>query len=124
MNRYNLVSLVVALAQPAEQRTVDPQVTGSTPVGHPNSPRDGLALAVMNCHARSGNRSKSLHRIAPLSGAHATNRPGHVSMEALLWSGREESGRDYTGEGPSEFRLAPSVARGGLMLGSCRQGLN
>src|ERR1700690_2960115 len=37
MNRYNLVSLVVALAQPAEQRTVDPQVTGSTPVGHPNS---------------------------------------------------------------------------------------
>src|ERR1035437_8966706 len=38
MNRYNLVSLVVALAQPAEQRTVDPQVTGSTPVGHPTSP--------------------------------------------------------------------------------------
>src|ERR1035437_619606 len=38
MNRYNLVSLVVALAQPAEQRTVDPQVTGSTPVGHPIPP--------------------------------------------------------------------------------------
>ena len=28
---------MVALAQPAEQRIVDPQVTGSTPVGHPNS---------------------------------------------------------------------------------------
>ena len=39
---------MVALAQPAEQRTVDPQVTGSTPVGHPNSPRDGLPCSVMN----------------------------------------------------------------------------
>ena len=29
---------MVALAQPAEQRTVDPQVTGSTPVGHPTPP--------------------------------------------------------------------------------------
>jgi hypothetical protein len=32
-------SATVALAQPAEQRTVDPQVTGSTPVGHPNPGR-------------------------------------------------------------------------------------
>jgi hypothetical protein len=34
---------MVALAQPAEQRTVDPQVTGSTPVGHPISTRERLA---------------------------------------------------------------------------------
>ncbi len=31
-----LGSATVALAQPAEHRTVDPKVTGSTPVGHPN----------------------------------------------------------------------------------------
>ena len=30
-----LGSATVALAQPAEHRTVDPKVTGSTPVGHP-----------------------------------------------------------------------------------------
>ena len=28
-------ALAVALAQPAEQRIVDPQVMGSTPIGHP-----------------------------------------------------------------------------------------
>ncbi len=48
---------------------MDPQVTGSTPVGHPNSPRDRRSCSVMNSHPLSGNRSKSLHRIAPLSGA-------------------------------------------------------
>ena len=33
---------VVALAQPAEHRIVDPKVTGSTPVGHPKlDPEEG-----------------------------------------------------------------------------------
>ena len=32
---------MVALAQQAEQRIVDPQVMGSTPIGHPNSTLDG-----------------------------------------------------------------------------------
>jgi hypothetical protein len=72
-------------------QTVDPQVTGSTPVGHPNSPRERPARAVMSSHARSLNRSKSLHRIAPLPGALAAHDPGRVSQDALDWSGREES---------------------------------
>jgi hypothetical protein len=29
---------LVAIAQPAEHRTVDPKVMGSTPIGHPNKP--------------------------------------------------------------------------------------
>ncbi len=37
MNQALYLSVdVVALAQPAEHRIVDPKVTGSTPVGHPS----------------------------------------------------------------------------------------
>ncbi len=46
MNQALYLSVdVVALAQPAEHRIVDPKVTGSTPVGHPTrSPWSGSEL--------------------------------------------------------------------------------
>jgi hypothetical protein len=49
----------------------------------------------MSSHARSRNRSKSLHRIAPPAGALTTHGPGRVSQDALDWSGREESSRCF-----------------------------
>ncbi len=46
---------VVALAQPAEHRIVDPKVMGSTPIGHPtilNSNQPGSASFVVSPAAR------------------------------------------------------------------------
>src|SRR3990172_3377388 len=65
-------SPAVALAQPAEHRTVDPKVMGSTPIGHPKSP-----FAVTAAMALPGSMSE------PEAGGTA----GDGSLAALEGSG-------------------------------------
>jgi hypothetical protein len=86
----------VALAQLAEHRIVDPMVTGSSPVGHPNSPVAGRRAA-----ARGG--SRPTHEAGPCS---------------LIPCARDAIGDSHPGPG---FWTPPTWARRSCCCSSSRR---
>ena len=59
---------MVALAQPAEHRIVDPKVMGSTPIGHPKSAARAMSSGVLwNRKRNAMSRHRSFATLSDLS---------------------------------------------------------
>ena len=104
----------VALAQSAEQRNVDPQVRGSRPLGHPNSPHPPSGWSHVSWRTASSARARRVvdgsswaqwvhdHVVAARAGSACWTRPQRSSIwssgAAMMQPSRNQSIEPHSGQ--------------------------